>query len=80
MPVLTEQPIVAAWQSQGQDADGSYFGIFRRRLVFSGLESETMIGKNGGDTFVFEAAFSSVDITEFDPSIDRIIVGGRESE
>jgi len=69
---LNDGSVLVAFHAD--DWDGSYFGIFRRRLVFSGLEPETMIGKIGGDTFVFEAAFSAVEITEFDLSIDRIDV------
>ena len=73
---LNDGSVLVAFHAD--DWDGSYFGVFRRRLVFSGLEAETMIGKIGGDTFVFEAAFSAVDITEFNPSIDRIDVSAFE--
>jgi hypothetical protein len=69
---LNDGSVLVAFHAD--DWDGSYFGIFRRRLVFSGIEPEAMIGKIGGDTFVFEATFSAIDITEFDPSIDRIDV------
>ena len=69
---LNDGSVVVAFHAD--DWDGSYFGVFRRRLVFSGLEPDTMIGKIGGDTFVFEAAFSAIEITEFDPAIDRIDV------
>jgi hypothetical protein len=69
---LNDGSVLVAFHAD--DWDGSYFGVFRRRLVFSGLEPEIMIGKIGGDTFVFEATFSAVDITEFDSSIDRIDV------
>jgi TolB-like protein/DNA-binding winged helix-turn-helix (wHTH) protein len=69
---LSDGSVVVAFHAD--DWDGSYFGIFRRRLVFSGIETHAMIGKIGGDTFVFETTFAAVDINEFDPSIDRIDV------
>ena len=75
---LKDGSVVVAFHAD--DWDGSRFGVFRRRLVFSGLALETMVGKVGGDTFVFEVPFSARDITGFDPSIDRIDVSAFATE
>jgi TolB-like protein len=67
---LNDGSVVVAFLAD--DWDGSYFGIFRRRLVFSELTEGAMSGKIGGDTFIFEAPFSAISIINFDPSVDRI--------
>ncbi len=67
---LADGSVVVAFHSD--DWDGSYFGIFQRRLVFSGIADDLMTGSETGDTFIFESTFDETRIIAFDPEIDRI--------
>ncbi len=67
---LRDGSVVVAFQAD--DWDGSKFGIFSRRLVFSELSGDALVGKQSGDTFVFEKRFERKSILAFDPEIDRI--------
>jgi hypothetical protein len=69
---LSDGSVAVAFHAD--DWDGSYFGVFRRRLVFAGLSEGTMEGAVGGDTFVFESPFSTFEIRNFNPAIDRLDV------
>lgn len=56
------------------DWDGSYFGIFSRRLVFN--DGSALQAKTGADTFVFDEPFDHAEIQGFDAEIDRIALPG----
>ena len=67
---LADGSVIVAFHSD--DWDGSYFGIFQRRLVFSGITGDPMTGSETGDTFVFESTFDETRIVDFNQEIDRI--------
>jgi len=75
---LLDGSVVVAFQAD--DWDGSYFGIFRRRLVFAGISGGSMDGKVGADTFVFEASFDHIEIADFNADIDRFDLSALDTD
>lgn len=76
LATLTDGSVLVAFGAD--DWDGSYFGIFSRRLVFN--QGKAMQGEVGADTFVFDEPFEHAEIQGFDAEIDRIALPSSASD